>query len=58
MPTPATPYSGQDFYCDVALRDIDALDVVFADPLVFAYHHTRPAWPCTWWWCRNATWTH
>lgn len=45
MPTPATPYSGQDFYCDVALRDIGSLDVVYADPVVLAYHHTRPTWP-------------
>lgn len=37
-----TAYSGDDFYCDIALPDIAALDVVHAGPQVLAYHHTRP----------------
>jgi histidine triad (HIT) family protein len=35
-------YEGDDFYCDVALRNIDALDVVHEDDRVLAFHHTRP----------------
>ena len=38
-------YSGDDFYCDVALADISALDVVHDGAGVLAYHHTRPHWP-------------
>ena len=37
-----TAYTGDDFYCDVALADIAALDVVHDGPQVLAYHHTRP----------------
>jgi histidine triad (HIT) family protein len=44
MTTPAA-YSGDDFYCDVALKDVAALDVVVETPTVLAYHHTRPYWP-------------
>ena len=44
MTTPAA-YSGDDYYCDVALADIAALDVVVETPTVLAYHHTRPFWP-------------
>lgn len=33
MTTPAA-YSGDDFYCDVALTDIAALDVVVETPTV------------------------
>ncbi|MBA3234322.1 MAG: HIT domain-containing protein, partial [Propionibacteriales bacterium] len=39
------PYLGDDFYCDVALRNVEALDVVHHGPAVVAYHHTRPFWP-------------
>lgn len=39
------PYAGDDFYCDVALPDVAALDVVHEDAQVLAYHHTRPFWP-------------
>ena len=39
------PYAGDDFYCDVALPDLAALDVVHLSELVVAYHHTRPFWP-------------
>lgn len=35
-------YAGNDFYCDVALADIEALDVVEETERVLAYHHTRP----------------
>ena len=38
-------YSGDDYYCDVALRDTSALDVVHESEAVLAYHHTRPFWP-------------
>ena len=38
-------YTGDDFYCDVALEDIAALAVVVETPTVLAYHHTRPFWP-------------
>lgn len=37
-------YSGTDFYCDVALPDPGALDVVHEDERVLVYHHTRPFW--------------
>jgi histidine triad (HIT) family protein len=35
-------YTGDDFYCDVALADIAALNVVYDGPGVLAFHHTRP----------------
>jgi len=35
-------YVGDDFYCDVALPDIAALDVVHDGREVLAFHHTRP----------------
>ncbi len=38
------PYLGSDFYCDVAIPDTSALDVVHEDERVLAYHHTRPFW--------------
>ena len=38
-------YSGDDFYCDVALKDIASLDVEYESDNVLAYHHTRPHWP-------------
>ncbi len=37
-------YSGDDFYCDVAIPHAAELDVVHDDELVLAYHHTRPFW--------------
>jgi histidine triad (HIT) family protein len=40
----AAKYTGNDFYCDVALRDIAGLDVVHETEQVLAYHHTRPFW--------------
>jgi len=42
--TSTQPYSGADFYCDVALPDPGSLDVVHEDELVLVYHHTRPFW--------------
>ncbi|GAA1484652.1 HIT domain-containing protein [Brachybacterium fresconis] len=45
--TPSTPppaYSGTDFYCDVAIPDPGALEVVHLDERVLAFHHTRPFW--------------
>ena len=38
-------YDGDDFYCDVALADVGALDVVEETEQVLAYHHTRPYRP-------------
>ncbi len=38
-------YSGDDFYCDVAIQDTSALSVEFENGSVLAYHHTRPFWP-------------
>ena len=38
-------YGGDDFYCDVALADVGALDVVEETDQVLAYHHTRPYRP-------------
>ncbi|MGP9683294.1 HIT domain-containing protein [Brachybacterium sp. AOP3-A1-3] len=40
----ALTYTGSDFYCDVAIPDPGALDVVHEDPSVLAFHHTRPFW--------------
>ncbi|HXH78917.1 HIT domain-containing protein [Nocardioides sp.] len=37
-------YVGHDFYCDVAIPDLSALDVVYDDESVLAFHHTRPFW--------------
>ena len=38
-------YVGRDYYCDVALRHVEDLDVVHHGDRVLAYHHTRPFWP-------------
>lgn len=40
----ATAYSGSDFYCDIAIPQPAALEVVHEDDLVLAFHHTRPFW--------------
>jgi len=42
---PTDRYDGDDFYCDVALPNIGALDVVHDGDGVLAFHHTRPFWP-------------
>lgn len=40
-----TGYTGDDFYCDVAIPRREPIDVVFEDDDVLAFHHTRPFWP-------------
>ena len=42
--TAATNYSGDDFYCDVALRGVVPLNKEYESEQVLAYHHTRPFW--------------
>lgn len=37
-------YEGTDFYCDVALPNVDRLRVVEETERVLAFHHTRPSW--------------
>lgn len=37
-------YTGQDFYCDVAIPHSQPLQVVHEDSRVLAFHHTRPFW--------------
>jgi histidine triad (HIT) family protein len=39
------PYSGLDYYCDVALPNVALLQVVEQTEQVLAYHHTRQFWP-------------
>jgi len=38
-------YKGNDFYCDVALKNIASLRRVYESDNVLAYHHTKPYWP-------------
>ena len=38
-------YKGNDFYCDVALKDTASLKKEYESENVLAYHHTRPYWP-------------
>ena len=38
-------YSGNDFYCDVAIPRKTPLRVEYEDDHVLAYHHTKPFWP-------------
>src|SRR3989338_7479545 len=38
-------YKGNDFYCDVALKDTSSLKKEYESENVLAYHHTRPFWP-------------
>lgn len=38
-------YTGDDFYCDVAIPRRQPLDVVSETASVLAFHHARPAWP-------------
>lgn len=42
--SPIPAYQGTDFYCDVAIPNSAALEVVHEDERVLAYHHTRPFW--------------
>jgi histidine triad (HIT) family protein len=43
--TAAPDYSGDDFYCDVALKGLVPLRKEYESEHVLAYHHTRPFWP-------------
>ena len=38
-------YSGNDFYCDVALKDDAVLKKEYESDKVLAFHHTKPHWP-------------
>ena len=38
-------YSGDDFYCDVALKGTLPLKKEYESEHVLAYHHTKPHWP-------------
>jgi histidine triad (HIT) family protein len=38
-------YSGNDFFCDVALKGLTPLEVILENELVLAFNHTRPAYP-------------
>jgi histidine triad (HIT) family protein len=38
-------YSGQDFYCDMALSGKVERNIVYEDADVLAFHHTKPHWP-------------
>lgn len=38
-------YTGNDFYCDIALKDTSALKKEYESENVIAYHHTNPYWP-------------
>lgn len=38
-------YIGNDFYCEVALKDTSLLKIEYESEGVLAYHHTRPYWP-------------
>ena len=40
-----THYTGDDFYCDVALKELVPLRKEYESGQVLAYHHTRPYWP-------------
>jgi histidine triad (HIT) family protein len=37
-------YAGDDFYCDVALRCVDDLEVLHEDERTLAFHHTKPSY--------------
>lgn len=45
MSQSASNYSGDDFYCDVALKGVVPLRKEYESDAVLAYHHTRPYWP-------------
>lgn len=38
-------YRGNDFYCDVALKNVIKLKKEYESDKVLAFHHTRPFWP-------------
>lgn len=37
-------YTGNDFYCDVAIPNSAQLTIVHEDERTLAFHHTRPFW--------------
>jgi histidine triad (HIT) family protein len=39
-----TDYTGNDFYCDIAIPQSASLRVVHDDDHVLAFHHTKPHW--------------
>ena len=44
MSEPTPDYRGTDFYCDIALPQQGALDIVYNSELVLAFRHTKPYW--------------
>lgn len=38
-------YDGNDFYCDVALKDGAEIKKEYESDNVLAFHHTKPYWP-------------
>lgn len=38
-------YSGNDFYCDMALSGMVDIKIVAETEHVLAFHHTKPFWP-------------
>ncbi|ADG77947.1 Histidine triad (HIT) protein OS=Tsukamurella paurometabola (strain ATCC 8368 / DSM / CCUG 35730/ CIP 100753 / JCM 10117 / KCTC 9821 / NBRC 16120 / NCIMB 702349 / NCTC 13040) OX=521096 GN=Tpau_1318 PE=4 SV=1 [Tsukamurella paurometabola] len=38
-------YTGNDFYCDIAIPRRQPVEVVHEDEHVLAFEHTRPHWP-------------
>ena len=38
-------YTGDDFYCDIALKGVVPLRKEYESAAVLAFHHTRPFWP-------------
>jgi histidine triad (HIT) family protein len=43
--TASFEYSGDDFYCDVALKGVVPITREYESAGVLAFHHTRPFWP-------------
>ncbi len=38
-------YTGNDYYCDVVLKDPLLFKIEYESDNVLAYHHTNPYWP-------------
>ena len=38
-------YTGNDYYCDIALKDTNALNKEYESEQILAYRHTQPYWP-------------
>src|SRR3989344_8054663 len=38
-------YTGNDFYCEVALKNTVVLNKEYESEQILAYRHTRPYWP-------------